>query len=1226
LRTILLFFRPVGNLVVEHLAEVVQTGLRICGDRDDVDLCKPRAEDLQILGGPFEIHFIRDDFPRETCELVVIFLDFAAKDFQIGNRIASFATSHVDHKKQYAATGDVTEELVAEATVFVRSFDQPGNVSHSATSEPREFDHADNRLQRRERIGSNLRLGVGKFSEQGRFPRIWEANQTRVRYTAELQIEDGLVTGRAERVLDGRPVGRCFEVPVPLPRVTALAEEEFLTHFSKVRDRLQVDAFIAALEFHRFLYGNGAAAVNHGSRRDFSDDTLAAFPRLPTAGTVFPIFSDELGIVVVGAEVIHRVIDHQHDVPTHAAVATIRSAAGDEFFPAPRDDAVSAVSGLREYTDVIDKHANTLASTGHAGQREWYPCRIFIQLRLPGNTCEGDRVLIKIAAPPFSPWHGECLAMSAASFTYMSNLPEEFLPVKAPACIALVCGLLLSGGVTGVIWKTRERTRQDEVRRVALDRADVIRGQILRSMEVLHGMAAYFESSGKISRTDFRNFVKGSLARQPELQALAWDPVVEAAGREEWERRAQVEGFALFHFTQEKSTGGTEPAAERRIYYPVYYLESLEKNAAALGFDVGSEPRRRAALERARDTGESTATAPIRLAQESASQQGFIVFRPIYRGAATTTEERRVALTGFATAVFRIGDLIEMSLRPGPDNPVALTVFDRDNGSRLYRQEGPRQFDLPAWQTSLDVAGRHWTLRFEPTPTFPGNGADWQPWLAFAAGFTITGLLTAYLWSNARQTVAMHHEVSVRKAAELAAESANLAKSEFLANMSHEIRTPMNAILGYSQILSRDDSLPPFHRDAVATIISSGDHLLHLIDEILDLSKIDAGRMELALSEFSPAALVRELAAMFQHRCEEKQLGLRIDFPSDNIPPLVRGDEGKLRQVLINLLGNAVKFTPHGLVTLRVEQADERWSFTVEDTGVGIGTELMSKIFDPFQQGADSSETGGTGLGLAIARRQMELMGGEISVRSEIGKGSSFTASVGLPASDREPARSTAGKIRHLAEGTRLRVLVVDDIAENRGVLSAMLSQIGCEVVLAGNGRQALEVTQVSRPQIVFMDIRLPGLDGVEATRKMISEFSPSGLKIIATSASALAQDREACLKAGCDDFVAKPFRAERIYECLRHVPGVSFQHDAPLPDIATDSSFDLGQITLPQELATRLTVAAELHSATVLKNCLLDVERLGPAGERLSHHLRGFLASYDMKSIQHLIAQLPVA
>jgi signal transduction histidine kinase/CheY-like chemotaxis protein len=800
--------------------------------------------------------------------------------------------------------------------------------------------------------------------------------------------------------------------------------------------------------------------------------------------------------------------------------------------------------------------------------------------------------------------------------------------VKAPVWIALVAGIGITALVTGVIRKADDRVRRDGLERVAQDRADLIRWQILRSTEVLQGLAAFLESRPEISRAEFRKFVSGALARHPDLQALAWNPVVPAAERHAREQRARAEGFSGFEFTQEKPGGGLETAATRPIHYPVYFLESLEKNVAALGFDVGSESRRLSALERARDTGESTATEPIRLAQESGSQLGFIVFHPVYTRPATTFEERRAALVGFCTAVFRIGDLIELTLRPSGGNPVLIRVFDR-KGAEIYRQEGKRASGLAVTDVPLSVAGEHWNLRFEPAASFDDAGSRLLPWVTPVAGLVITALLASYLWSSARQAAALSREVAVRKAAENSADSANRAKSEFLANMSHEIRTPMNAILGYSQILSRDDSLPPFHRDAVATIISSGNHLLHLIDEILDLSKIDAGRMEVIPSDFDPTALVREMAAMFQHPCEEKHLGLRIELPDPPLPPLLHGDEGKLRQILINLLGNAVKFTPRGLVTLRVATAGpDEWRFSVEDTGIGIEEEVLAGIFEPFQQGPASKSSGGAGLGLAIARRQAGLMGGNLTVTSERGKGSVFTATVPLAAAictRLEPAAHSPGKVRHLAAGITLRVLVVDDIAENRGVLSAMLSQIGCEIVLAGNAEQAAEVSRVSRPQIVFMDVRSPANNGFGTARKWIEEFRPAGLKIIATSASALDRDREECLKAGCDDFVAKPFRAERIYECLRHVAGVEFEYETPVPGSAS-GTFDLGQITLPQELATRLTVAAELHSATVLKNCLTDVERLGPAGERLARHLRGFLASYDMKSIQRLIAQIPVA
>lgn len=814
----------------------------------------------------------------------------------------------------------------------------------------------------------------------------------------------------------------------------------------------------------------------------------------------------------------------------------------------------------------------------------------------------------------------------------MSVRVSPDVPVRAPAFFALVLGVVVSVFLALLLLKAREDSWQDEVRRLAQDRTEVIRGQILRSMEVLHGIVAFFEARKVVSREDFGVFVSSSLARQPELQALAWDLRVPGSERETWEARARAEGFPDFHFTEEKSEGVLMNAQARDEYFPVFYLESLQKNAPALGFNVASEPRRRLALEQARDSGKPRATAPIRLAQEQGSQRGFIVFEPLFGGPANTVDERRHSLLGFATAVFRIGDLIELSLADARDNGVALSLHDQADGSLLYRQTGDRLQGHPTWTTSVDVAGRHWSLLFEPTSAFIGLRSDSIPWIMLSVGLVITVLLSAYLWSSATQTFEVKRaqkellaEVAVRKKAEATAEAASRAKSEFLANMSHEIRTPMNAILGYAQILARDGALPRFHRDAVTTILNSGDHLLHLIQEILDLSKIDAGRMEVEKTNFDLAALVRELGAMFQHPCEEKQLGFLIEAPALDKPVPVHGDEGKLRQVLINLLGNSVKFTTSGRVVLRVISLEnECWRFEVEDTGIGIPSEAVKRIFDPFQQEAGSR--GGTGLGLAIARRQLEILGGSIGVDSEVGKGSCFHVELVLPSvAAHGVSRASVRELVRLAKGFSVRALVVDDIRENREVLASMLTLIGCEVVLAEHGRQAVEVMRVSRPQIVFMDIRMPKFDGLEATRRIMEEFDPDEVKIVATSASALAHERELCLKAGCDDFVAKPFRAERIYGCLRHLLGVEFEYkDDPLsPDLG--DSIDLSQITLPEELVARLTMAAELHSATVLKSCLTELEHLGSAGERLAQHLRTFLSSYDMKTIQRIIAQIPI-
>ena len=373
------------------------------------------------------------------------------------------------------------------------------------------------------------------------------------------------------------------------------------------------------------------------------------------------------------------------------------------------------------------------------------------------------------------------------------------------------------------------------------------------------------------------------------------------------------------------------------------------------------------------------------------------------------------------------------------------------------------------------------TVTVEVHPPYAQIG--WVSALSVAV-VLIVGLGARLMWKDRKLRLANQVLTTINQDLDQArgeAEAANHAKSLFLANMSHEIRTPMNAILGYAQLLRRSPDLAPDHQHAMQTIQQSGDHLLNLINDVLDISKIEAGRMELSPSDFDLQALLETLGVMFELQCQEKGLEWRLEGVGDESLP-VHGDEDKLRQVLINLLGNAVKFTQTGRVVLRfMPQPEDQYRFEVVDTGLGLAPEDQETLFQAFQQGAAGSQQGGTGLGLTIVQRQLQLMGAALEVDSALGHGACFGFTVCLPAAQGElptEAQGAWSKVRHLADGYAVRALGVDDVAENRDVLRGMLAEIGAEVEIAENGQQALERLETSGPDIVFLDIRMPVMGG----------------------------------------------------------------------------------------------------------------------------------------------------
>ena len=451
-------------------------------------------------------------------------------------------------------------------------------------------------------------------------------------------------------------------------------------------------------------------------------------------------------------------------------------------------------------------------------------------------------------------------------------------------------------------------------------------------------------------------------------------------------------------------------------------------------------------------------------------------------------------------------------------------------------------------------------------------------------------------------------EISDRKLAEAAlqkavvvADAANLAKSEFLSSMSHELRTPLNAILGFSQVMVRDSSLNKEHQQHLEIINRAGEHLLSLINDILEMSKIEAGRSQLNESSFNLIRLLEILEEMFRLKAKSKRLQLNFEV-ADSVPQFVNGDEGKLRQVLINIVENAIKFTETGSVTLRVKnKVKESWAaetaeftdtetktadrepeksapadfdcvdansirpvslrlqFEIQDTGPGIAAEEMNKLFQPFEQtksGYKSEQ--GTGLGLPISRKFVQMMGGDIAVCSIPDLGSTFSFDIQLSLADPteikilKPQKKVIGLAPNQSE---YRILVVDDRADNCLVIERLLSPLGIVVRAARNGQEAIAIWEDWQPHLIWMDMQMPVMNGYEATRQIKSHPLGKETVIVALTASAFEEERKTILAAGCDDFMRKPFEAKILFGIMEHYLGIRYIYEEPVDtNIETES------------------------------------------------------------------------
>jgi len=744
---------------------------------------------------------------------------------------------------------------------------------------------------------------------------------------------------------------------------------------------------------------------------------------------------------------------------------------------------------------------------------------------------------------------------------------------------AIVATAAIAVGVWGIDRAERARfmqkNRADVLQQVSTVRAK-LEGAINLRLSLARGLAAYTSTHPNLTQDDFAQLSRVMLAQQNGIRTVAL-----------------TEGTIL------------------KFYYP------LAGNERAIGIDLMDVAAQRAIVERTIDSGETVVAGPVNLVQGGVA---FISRTPVFLTPANGEPESG-PFFGLANIVIDRDELLSDAglLDPATELTYALRGENGSGaeGNIFFGDE--TVFGQNPVVLNVSLPNGSWQIAAVPTGGWPQVSPNTLALRAGGSLLAVTCGVLAFVLvreparlrqavdranaANAKLKAEIAERLRVEKAlqdsqahlekAKIAAESANEAKSEFLANMSHELRTPLNGVLGYAQILQQDKSVTPQQRDGIEVIYQCGSHLLTLINDILDLSKIEARKLELYPHNVHFPSFLSSLAEIGRIKAEQKEIGFRY-FPSENLPMGVQTDEKRLRQVLLNLLGNAIKFTDSGSVMLRVtvdgvspslhssgvqqtvealppeytrqslnnsipwqsqrnegtegesahsgnslSERDRHFSvtFEIEDTGVGMSVEQIDKIFLPFEQVGDNSRKAeGTGLGLAISLKIVQMMGSQLQVESELGRGSRFWFTIDLPlASEYVPptaARSSQKIVGY--RGDIKTILVVDDRWENRSIVRNVLEPLGFEVIEAENGKDGLEIARKLDPDVVITDLVMPILDGFEMTRQLRQDPQFQDTVIIASSASVFNFDREESRKAGCSDFLPKPISVRDLFDRLQ--------------------------------------------------------------------------------------------
>jgi len=747
---------------------------------------------------------------------------------------------------------------------------------------------------------------------------------------------------------------------------------------------------------------------------------------------------------------------------------------------------------------------------------------------------------------------------------------NEFFPIDLMTGSTLLLGTIMLSGVTVFAWNLTTATTYERnlaaFETLSKDSELALTHKIESYRQSLDSGAALFAASDMVTKSEWKVFVDTLKIEDtlPGINGIGYIEQVLRSGESDYLETlasAGVTGFAV------------HPRTQWSEILPIVFIEPMSLNKGAVGRDIGFEANRRAAAHLARDTGKATITKRIFLTQDQKKSAGFLLLRPIYKPghALDSVSQRRAAFRGWIYAPFIASRFMQgltasqgtkfvISVHNGNSTSESELIFENESGS-----EKPRSAQYSVTKV-LPIMGQQWTVSWYSTPEFESIVGTQEPRFVLIGGLALVLAFATLVMFSARREAYVKQEVKnktqilVDKEREIVsalevAEAATGAKSKFLANMSHEIRTPMNGVIGFTQLLD-DGTLNDTQKKYVRLISDSGSAMMTLLNDILDISKVDAGSMTIAPEPFDVRHLLNSCVKIFSPNAEEKNLTIMVEVDKD-LPQWVQVDGFRLRQIVMNLLANAIKFTETGYITISAKftamgqsgQADGRESelaISVADTGVGIAPDRQNAIFEPFMQEDDSTarKHGGSGLGLTISKQLIELMAGSIQLDSHVGRGSKFT--VKIPVSRLEQGTSensikfpTHSEAQYKNGVGTMRILVAEDHDVNQVLIGEMLTRLGYDYELAVDGAEAVAMIRKAefaenQYDLALMDLQMPYVDGIKATRMVRKQgIDAKMLPIIALTANAFEQDVERCMDAGMQAHLAKPLAIEDLRKAV---------------------------------------------------------------------------------------------